>query len=275
MNFFSPAELTGNYAAAGKKKALLPAVTIFLLAVLAGGLIALAGAGATTATHNIAAAGIARLVNGVLFPFGLMMIVLLGAELFTGNCLMVISVLDRQATLAGMLRNWLLAYGGNFVGSVLVAAGCAYFGQFNYSAAGLAVSTVKLAAAKCALPFGTAFVMGIFCNLLVCAAVLLAFSAKDAAGKILAIFPPVCLFVLCGFEHSVANMYYIPAGLFALNVPDYAAAIAQSGLDLSPLTWGNFLLRNLLPVTLGNIVGGTGIGAMMWYAYLRKSGERD
>lgn len=274
MNFFSPAELTANYAAAGKKKTLLPAGTIFLLGILAGALIALAGVGAATAAHNIALAGIARLVNGVIFPFGLIMVVLLGAELFTGNCLIVISVLDRQATIAGMLRNWLLAYGGNFVGSVLVAAGCAYFGQFNYSDAGLAVATVKCAVGKCTLPFGNAFVMGIFCNLLVCIAVLLAFSAKDVPGKILGIFAPVCLFVLCGFEHSVANMYYIPAGLFALDVPAYAAAITAS-VDTAALTWGNFFLRNLLPVTLGNIVGGAGIGAAMWYTYLRKSGKKD
>ena len=167
MNFFSPAEVTANYAAAGRKKTLLPGLTIFLLGILAGALIALAGVGANTATHNLTLAGIARLINGVVFPFGLIMVVLLGAELFTGNCLIVISVLDRQARVAGMLRNWLLSYTGNFVGSVAVAAGCAYFGQLGYSAGGLAVTTVKIAAGKCAMSFGNAFVMGLFCNLLV------------------------------------------------------------------------------------------------------------
>ena len=122
----------------------------------------------------------------------------------------------------------------------------------NYSGGGLAVFTMKLAASKCSLPFENAFVLGVFCNILVCFAVLAAMSAKDTAGKVLGLFFPICFFVVCGFEHSVANMYYIPAGIFASSVPEYAAGALEAGVDLSVLTWGNFLLKNLLPVTLGN-----------------------
>lgn len=272
---FLPPELTANYAAIGAKKTHLPAMTIFVLGILAGAVIGLAGVGANTAIHTITAVGLSRLINGVVFPAGLIMVVLLGGELFTGNSLIVISVLDRQATISGMLRNWVLAYLGNFTGCVLVAAGCAYCGQFNYSAGALAVTTAKIAVGKCALSFGNAFLLGIFCNLLVCVAVLLASSAKDVSGKVLGIFFPICLFVLCGFEHCIANLYYVPAGLFALQVPSYAAALAESGVDFSALTWGNFFLRNLLPVTLGNIVGGAGLAALLWYAYLRKTGKKD
>jgi formate/nitrite transporter len=169
-----------------------------------------------------------------------------------------------------MLRNWGLSYLGNFVGSVAVAVGCAFFGQFNYTVGQLAVSTVRCAVGKCSMSFGNAFIMGLFCNILVCTAVLLAFASKDITGKILGIFVPVCLFVICGFEHSIANMYYVPAGLFALKVPGYAKIIS-AGPNIAMLTWRNFLTHNLLPVTLGNIVGGVAIGTTMWAAYGEKN----
>ena len=262
--------MTAAYAAAGAAKAKRPASQLILLGMLAGALIALGSAATNTAAYGISDPWTVRLVCGLLFPFGLAMVVMSGAELFTGNCLISISLLDRQCTLAGMLRNWVLVYCSNFAGALLVAAGCAWFGQMNYSGGQLAVFTMKLAAGKCTLPFQNAFVLAILCNFLVCLGVIIAMTGKDTTGRILGAFLPVCYFVICGFEHCVANMYYIPAGLMAKAVPAYAQLAAELGVDLSALTLGNFLLKNLLPVTLGNIVGGVGIAVLLWYCNRKK-----
>ena len=264
-NFLSPAQVTAAYAAAGSVKAKRPASQLILLGLLAGALIALGSAATNTAAYGISDPWTARLVCGLLFPFGLAMVVMSGAELFTGNCLIPISLLDRQCTLAGMLRNWIIVYVSNFAGALLVAAGCAWFGQMNYSGGQLAVFTMKLAAGKCALPFQNAFVLAVLCNFLVCLGVIIAMTGTDTTGRILGAFLPVSYFVICGFEHCVANMYYIPAGLMAKAVPAYAQLAADMGLDLSALTLGNFLLKNLLPVTLGNMTGGVALGALLWY----------
>lgn len=260
----SPAQVVDAYGNVGGKKCSRPVLSVFLLAILAGSLIAFAAAATNTAAHTAASVGNARLICGLLFPFGLAIVILMGAELFTGNCLIVISVLQKKATLAGMLKNWCIVYLGNFIGALLVAAACAYSGQLQYSSCNLALFTMNLAAGKCALSFSNGLILGIVCNVLVCLGVLCAMTAKDTTGKILGAFLPVAFFVLCGFEHSVANMYYIPAGLFAKSIPAYIDLAAQAGLDLSNLTWGNFLLHNLLPVTVGNIIGGSGIGLLLW-----------
>lgn len=270
MNLFTPKECAANYAAAGRAKTQMPIPKMFLLAVLAGFFIAMGGAVTNTAAHSIDNVGIARMVCGLLFPFGLAMVVLTSAELFTGNTLITISVLDGQTTVMGMLRNWAVVYLGNAAGAMLVAAGCAYGGQLNYSGGQLAVFTMKLAADKCALPVGGAIILGILCNVLVTAGVLLSLSAKDLTGRVVGAYLPVAFFVICGFEHCIANLYYIPAGLFAKTIPAYATLAAESGVDLTTLTWGNFLLRNLLPVTVGNIIGGTVMGALYWYCHGRK-----
>lgn len=262
MNLFSPAETVRNYSQTGKMKAERAAAPLFILAIMAGLLIAFGGAVCNTATCGIENASLGRIVSGLLFPFGLGMVMLTGAELFTGNCLISITLLNRETTLPLMLRNWGLVYFGNLTGSLILAAGCAFFGQFNLSGGVLALHTIKVAAAKCALPFSSAIVLGFFCNVLVCLAVLCSLSAQDVAGRIFGAYIPVTCFVLCGFEHCVANMYSIPAGLFALKVPAYAQLAA--GLDTSALTWGNFLLRSLLPVTIGNIVGGVAVGLVSW-----------
>lgn len=270
MNLFTPAETTANYAKAGAAKTRTSAWRLLLLAVLAGFLIAMGGAVTNTASHSIDNVGVARLVSGLLFPFGLGMVVLTGAELFTGNTLITISVLDRQATWGGMLRNWVLVYLGNGVGAILTAAACAFSGQLDYSGGGLALFTMRLAAGKCGMTFGRALVLGILCNLLVTLGVLLSLTAKDVTGRVVGAYLPVAFFVICGFEHSIANLFYVPAGLFARMVPRYAALAEGAGLDLSGLTWGGFLIHNLLPVTLGNILGGGGVGALFWACHLRK-----
>jgi formate/nitrite transporter len=269
MGLLNPTEIAASYAEAGKKKAERPVGQTLPLAILAGLLIAFGGAVTNTAAHSVANVSAARIVCGLLFPFGLGIVMLLGAELFTGNCMLQISVLERKATAGKMLRNWFVAYFGNFAGALLLAAGCAYSGQMDYSAGGLAVYTIRLAAAKCSIPFPSGVALGFFCNVLVCAGVLCSLSAKDTGGRILGAYIPVAFFVICGFEHSVANMYYIPAGLFAVGVPKYAQLAAEAGIDATMLTWGNFIARNLLPVTLGNMLGGAAIGLAMWGAYLR------
>ncbi len=270
MNLFVPAEIVLNYSATGAKKAAMSAWKLLLLGAFAGLMIAFGGAVTNTAAHSIENVSAARIISGLLFPFGLVMVMLTGAELFTGNCLISISVLNGEATLGGMLRNWLLSYSGNFLGALLLAAGCVFFGQLQYSSGGLAVYTIKLAAAKCAVTFPNAFVMGFFCNVLVCLGVLCSLSAKDTAGRVLGAYIPVAFFVICGFEHCVANMYYIPAGLFAMGVPEYAAKALEAGVDTAALTWGGFFLHNLIPVTLGNILGGLAVGISMWAAHLKK-----
>ncbi|MDR0585131.1 MAG: formate/nitrite transporter family protein [Treponema sp.] len=275
MNLFSPAEITMNYADSGKAKTAYPVVKTLVLAILAGFLIGFGAAVTNTASHAVVNVSAVRIINGLLFPFGLAMVLLTGAELFTGNCLIVISVLNKALSPAKMLRNWFLVYTGNFIGAVLLAAGCAFFGQLDYSSGGLALYTIKTAAVKCSLPFFNALVSGIFCNILVCLGVLCGLSAKDTAGRIFGAFIPVSFFVICGFEHCIANMYYIPAGFFALRIPRYVQIAQEVGLDISSLNLINFFSLNLLPVTLGNIIGGTMIGTVMWACNLKPKGEYE
>lgn len=271
MNICTPAEITANYAEVGAGKAKRSASMLILLGIMAGVLIALGSAATNTAVYAVDNVGLARMICGLLFPFGLGMVVIMGAELFTGNCLIVISTLEKRCTVMEMLRSWVIVYLANLAGSLLVAACCAFFGQMNYGGGALAVYTMRVAAAKCSLPFANGVVLGFLCNVLVCLGVLMTMSAKDTTGKILGAFLPVCYFVLCGFEHCVANMYYIPAGLMAKAVPAYAELAASGNVDLSALTVPNFLMGNLLPVTIGNILGGVALGTLMWVVHLKKA----
>lgn len=271
MTYLSPAEFLKASAASGVVKTRKSSGKLLVLSVLAGILIALGCAATNTAIHGIENVGLARAVCGLLFPFGLCMVIVTGAELFTGNSLLVVSLLERSCTLSGLLRNWGIVYLGNFLGAFLTAAGCVSFGQLNYSGGGLAVYTIRLAAAKCGVSFLNGFGLGIFCNVLVCLGVLMASSARDAAGRLLGACLPVCYFVICGFEHCVANMYYISAGLLAVQNPQYLHLAQQAGVDLGALTVRGFLLGNLLPVTLGNVAGGAALGALLWYAHLKDS----
>ena len=267
----TPSEFITSYALIGQKKTKAPALKLLLLGILAGFLIGMGAVVTNTAGHALTNPSVAKIVSGLLFPFGLIMVILTGAELFTGNCLITISVLEKKADWLGMLRNWLYVYVGNFIGSVLLAAACAFSGHMNLGNNGVAVYTMKVAAAKCSLTFGNAVVLGVLCNILVCIAVSMALSSKETIGRAICAYLPIAFFVICGFEHSVANMTYISAGLFAKLVPAYTDAAAAAGLDVSALTWGNFLLKNLLPVTIGNILGGCGYAALIWYCH----GVRD
>ena len=239
----SPGEFVSSYGPIGAGKVQAKGIRLFLLAVLAGFLIGMGGAAAGTASFSLISPSLARLASGLLFPFGLITVVFTGAELFTGNCLITISVLSGQASLGGMVRNLCLVYLGNLVGASALAAGVVFSGQLDLSGGALAVSVIETAAAKCALSPGSAFLRGVLCNIL------------------------VCVGVMCGFEHCIANLYYIPAGLFARHLPQYEALALEAGADLSALNLTGFLLGNLLPVTLGNLLGGCAFAALMWYGH--------
>lgn len=257
----SPKETAQNYLNACETKAKLPLGRMFVLAILAGMFIAVGGlaAGVSSATLTGSAA---RLVSGAVFPAGLAMVLIAGSELFTGNCLMIMGVLTRRITVGGMLRNFIVVWLGNLVGAMLIAFIAAFGHSYGAFGGALAEAVVNTAAAKTSLSFGDAFLRGVGCNFLVCIAVWMANAAKTVGGKIAGLYFPIAAFVIAGFEHVVANMYYIPAGIFAASIHGVAA---------EGLTWGAFVLKNLIPVTLGNMVGGMIlVGCVGWYLYLRE-----
>jgi len=272
----SPKEIAQNYIQIGVGKINSSVAKTFVLAILAGAFIAAAGVGSMLASVGTVTPSLGKLLTAMVFPGGLAMVLLAGSELFTGNSLLIIPVLEHQAKFSGLIKNWVVVYIGNLVGGILVAACVSFGGIFNaYSyAAGATVITTALT--KVSIPFGEAILRGIMCNFLVCIAVWISFAAKDVTGKIVGIFFPIMLFVVSGFEHSVANMYYIAAGLFSLH-GKYAAFYTPNMTtanvsNLTRLTWGNMFIKNLLPVTIGNIIGGlVFVGIAYWFVYLHKS----
>jgi formate/nitrite transporter len=244
------------------------------LGILAGAFIAVASEGSNAAIHTVESAGLGKALAGALFATGLMLVLAAGGELFTGNCLMVIACVENKISPLSMLRGWICVYAGNFIGSVMLAYLILRSGQLEYSGGLLGGFTLKLAVYKVGLTFTKAFFMGILCNWLVCLAVWMAAAAGDIAGKLLAVFFPIWLFITSGFEHSVANMYYIPAGIMAKTVPlyvDQALKLGAAPEDIALLNWESFCFHNLIPVTLGNIVGGgLFVGLVYWFVYLRK-----
>ena len=274
MNLFTAAETTANYSNAGAAKTKLSIAKMLLLGILAGFLIGFPSCVTNMATYALDNNSTIRMVSGLLFAFGLGMVVITGAELFTGNTLITISVLDKKATLAGMLRNWVFVYIGNFIGSMALSFICAQFGWLSAGSNALASFSLKLAVGKMTMPFQNAFFMGVLCNILVTIGVLLSLSGKDGISRFIGAWAPVMFFVTCGFNHSIADMTYCMLGLFAKNVPAYVEAAQSAGVALENLTWGNYFVGNLIPVTLGNLVGGVCVGALFWFAYL-KGAARD
>lgn len=249
----TPKEIAGIFAELGVKKTETKPWKLFLLAVLAGMFIAFAGVGATIA-NTVAN----KLAGACVFPAGLAMVVIAGSELFTGDNLMIVSLLEKKITVGKMLLVLLIVYAGNLVGAYLVALLASLGGSLD----SVREAVVSAAAAKSTLGFGEAFVRGILCNILVCIAVWMAAGAKTVPGKIIGLYFPIMVFVLCGYEHCVANMYYLPAGLLTA---------ARFGIAADGLTWGAAIFKNLLPVTLGNMVGGMGVGACYRAIYLREN----
>lgn len=261
----SPAQIAKNFIDVGIKKTSLPVVKTFVLAIFAGMFIALAGAGATIASAVVSDASTARLFSAMIFPAGLVMVVLAGSELFTGNCLIIVSVLAKKVRALAMVKNLVVVYLGNFVGAMLVNVIVVYGHTADLFGGQLAQVMVNTAAAKCSLSFQDGFLRGILCNVLVCIAVWVAAAATSAHGKVISLFLPIAVFVLCGFEHCVANMFYIPAGILAA---------AEYGIAAEGLNWFHFAVTNMIPVTLGNIVGGAFlVGAGYWFVYLHGENE--
>ena len=272
--YSQPDVITKNYVETGCKKTNLFTYQMLLLGILGGAFIAFAAQGSNAAIHTIKSVGVAKALAGSLFATGLMMVIITGAELFTGNMLIVVSCLDGRSKWSGLLRNWFFVYAGNFIGSMLIVLFIILSGQFNFSDGLLGGFTIKTASYKVSLSFVNAFFMGLLCNCLVCISVWMASAAKDVTGKLLAIFFPIWLFITSGFEHSIANMYYIPAGILAKANPSWTDAAITMGLTqemLDALNWYNFFVKNLIPVTLGNIAGGSiFIGAIYWLSFLYK-----
>ena len=270
----SPKEIANNYIAIGKGKVNTPVAKMFVLGILAGIFIAFGGVASTAAAVSIPLASVGKFLGACIFPGGLTMVLPAGSELFTGNCLLVIPLCKKEITLGGMLKNWVVVYLGNLVGSILIAAGVIFGHTPSLFGNKLAVSIISTAVGKCSMTFSEAFIRGILCNFLVCIAVWISFAAKDVAGKIIGLFFPIMMFVTCGFEHSVANMYYISAGIMAKGLPQFADAAAEAGIDFNAVTVANMFGKNLLPVTIGNIIGGAiCVGCTYWFIYLRKTNK--
>lgn len=258
--YFSAKEAIDNYRENSKAKVALTSGKLFIKSILAGMMIAFGAAGSSVAAHAVTNVGIARLTAAVVFPVGLMMVILMGAELFTGDCLMAMALPEKDITFSQCARVLASVFFGNWVGASILALFVYSSGQLDYSKGLLGAYTIKVALGKTGLSFSQGFTSGILCNILVCAAVLMAGCAKDISGKLLVSFFVILLFVTSGFEHCVANMYYITAGLIAKQNPQYVEmAVSSYGLtdaQLAMLNVKTFLIDNLVPVTLGNIVGG-------------------
>ena len=246
------------------------------MGIMAGVCIALGAQSSNVAMHDIANVGLARLVAGCVFPVGLMMIVFIGGELFTGDCMMTMACIKKKISVAALIRTLVIVYIGNMVGAVALAYLVYLSGQYNYTSGALGAFTIKVALGKVSLSFLPALISGILCNILVCLAVLMATSARDIAGKVWAIFFPICAFVVGGFEHCVANMFYIPAGILASLNPAYVAKAeeaygitAEQIATLTPL----HSLANFIPVTLGNMLGGMIFVGLPLYLIYKKNWE--
>ncbi len=271
LDALPPPAMAARAEEVGTAKASLASPKLLVLAVLAGAFIAMGAVFATTTTAGSAdlAFGVSRLLAGLTFSLGLILVVVAGAELFTGNNLVVMAWAGRRVSTSRLLWTWLLVYVGNFVGALASALLVFLSGQHELGDGAVGEQALAIAVAKTDLDFGQAVLLGALCNALVCLAVWLTYSARSTTDKILAIIPPIAAFVAVGFEHSVANMYFIPAGLLIKEDAAWLAGLDQAP-DLSSLTWTGFFVDNLVPVTIGNLLGGTiMVGALYWFVYLR------
>lgn len=268
--YYTVKEVVEKYIQSCQAKVQMPLKSLVVKAVMAGAMIAMGAGISSVAAHTVPDVGLARLAVAVVFPVGLMMVILLGAELFTGDCLVAMSVFDKKQKISSCIKLLFWVYLGNFLGAAMIALFIALSGQLDYSAGMLGAYTIKVAVGKVNISFVQGIISGVLCNILVCAAVLMAMCAKDITGKLLASFFVIMLFVTGGFEHCVANMYYITAGLIAMNNPEYVdltiSAYGFSQEYVESLNVINFLVKNLLPVTIGNILGGAFfVGAPLYY----------
>ena len=283
-----PAAMAARAEESGVRKASTDALTLLVLSVLAGAFISFGAIFATTVsagTITVATAdggaafsaglpyGVIRLLTGLVFSLGLILVIVGGAELFTGNNMIVMAWAGGKVTTRELLFNWIVAFAGNFVGAILTAGLMFYTTQYTFGGGAVGLAALSTAHAKASLEFVPAVALGIMCNVLVCLAVWMCYGARTLVDKIVTIIPPITAFVAAGFEHCIANVYYIPMGMFikAGAADSFWASIGKTAADYPALTWSNFLLGNLLPVTIGNIIGGSVmVAAIYWFVYLRK-----
>lgn len=282
-----PAEMATRAEYVGVRKAEMPFYSMLALSILAGAFIALGAIFATTvASGGIAVKGadgalvystglpygLNRLLTGLVFCLGLILVIVGGAELFTGNNLIVMAWASGKVSTRALLRNWIIVYVGNFIGAIGTAILAFASQQFTFGSGAVGLTALNIAKAKVELGFGQAIALGILCNALVCLAVWMTFSARSTIDKIAAIIFPITAFVAAGFEHSIANMYFIPIALFIKNYasPAFWQAIGKTASDYATLTWQAFWINNLLPVTIGNVIGGAiFVAAIYWLVFLR------
>ena len=267
-----PQEMATRAEYLGERKADMPRLTMFTLAILAGAFIGLGAMFATTTAAGAAGVlpyGVVKVLTGLVFCLGLVLVIVGGAELFTGNNLIVMAWASGKVSTTSLMQNWTIVYIGNFIGSIAIAILVFASQQYLFGNGSVGQTALGIANSKMHLGFTQAIALGVLCNILVCLAVWLTFSARSTIDKITAIIFPITAFVAAGFEHSIANMYFIPMGLLIKNLdPSFASA---SNIDLSGLTWGAFLVNNLLPVTIGNIIGGSVfVAAIYWSVFLRR-----
>ena len=281
-----PAEMATRAEYLGVRKAEMPALKMFMLSVLAGAFISLGAIFATTIASggmSVAAPdgavayttglpyGVTRLLTGLVFCLGLILVVVGGAELFTGNNMIVMAWASKKVSTYALLRNWGIVYLGNFAGAIGTAILMFFSRQYTFGSNAVGIAALKIAVGKVDLDFGQALALGILCNALVCMAVWLTYSARSTMDNIIAIIFPITAFVAAGFEHSIANMYFIPFALFINGFdPEFMAAAGPKVAGLEHLTWSAFFVNNLIPVTLGNIIGGAVlVAAAYWTIFLR------
>ncbi|HPU00865.1 MAG TPA: formate/nitrite transporter family protein [Bacillota bacterium] len=271
ISYTPPPDLAKTMVGVAEKKANTGMPSLMWLAILAGAYIALGAIMFTIITNDLATFigdGLTRLIGGISFSIGLILVILAGAELFTGNNLIFTGYLEKKVTGKQVLSNWFWVYLFNFVGSLIVVFLFYYSGIWKANGGAIGVRAVSIAASKASLPWVEALFRGIFCNWLVCLAVWLSNASRDVISKILSIMIPIAAFVAAGFEHSIANMYFIPMGLALKNHPALAGLLNPAAIE--GLTLRGFFLNNLIPVTIGNLIGGVlFVATVYWTVYLR------
>lgn len=275
IDAYSPKEMAERVEKIGVTKAKLDFATAMTLSIMAGAFIAFAAEFFTFVIHDSRAGlGFTMLVGGAAFTLGLIMVVVGGAELFTGNTLIIMAYVGRKITLRDLLRNWAIVFIGNFIGALCLVLLMYLSRQWTINKDLIGAKVILIANAKVGMSFLTALIRGILANILVVMAVWLAIGGRSVADKILGMLFPITAFVASGFEHSIANMYFVPMGLLLKQVEGLVALAEKTGgvtINLDRLTWSGFLVRNLIPVTLGNIIGGVVfVGLAYWFVYLRK-----
>ena len=272
-----PADMAVRAEESGVRRAAMDHITVLVLSVMGGAFVAFGAIFATTISAGGGALpfGVVRLLVGLVFTVGLIMVVVAGAELFTGNNLVVMAWASGKVKTRSLLLNWLTVFVGNCIGAIGTAGLVFYSTQYTFGGGSVGLVALTTANSKAALAFVPALTLGIVCNAIVCIAVWMCYGARTTVDRVATVVPPIAAFAAAGFEHCIANAYFIPIGLFIKAGADDAfwTSIGKTPADFPALTWSNFVFGNLIPVTAGNIIGGAVlVGAVYWFVYLRKQG---